>query len=141
MTAQVTSNGPLSMDAMQNEVLAEVRNHIGHLTLNRPAGLNALTLDMVRNLHRQLDAWAQDPHGHAVVLRGAGEKAFCAGGDIRSLYDSFKNGDTLHEDFFVEEYALDLLIHRYRKPVLVLMDGFTLGGGMGLAQGLSLIHI
>ena len=138
MTAQVTSNGPLSMDAMQNEVLAEVRNHIGHLTLNRPAGLNALTLDMVRNLHRQLDAWAHDPHVHAVVLRGAGEKAFCAGGDIRSLHDSFKNGDTLHEDFFVEEYALDLTIHHYRKPVLALMDGFVLGGGMGLVQGADL---
>jgi enoyl-CoA hydratase/carnithine racemase len=138
MTAQVTSNGPLSMDAMQDEVLAEVRNHIGHLTLNRPAGLNALTLDMVRNLQRQLDAWAQDPHVHAVVLRGAGEKAFCAGGDIRSLHDSFKNGDTLHEDFFVEEYALDLTIHHYRKPVLALMDGFVLGGGMGLVQGADL---
>ncbi|MGZ9738651.1 enoyl-CoA hydratase/isomerase family protein [Pseudomonas sp. GNP012] len=138
MTAQVTSNGPLSMDAMQNEVLAEVRNHIGHLTLNRPAGLNALTLDMVRNLHRQLDAWSQDPQVHAVVLRGAGEKAFCAGGDIRSLHDSFKSGDTLHEDFFVEEYALDLAIHHYRKPVLALMDGFVLGGGMGLVQGADL---
>jgi enoyl-CoA hydratase/carnithine racemase len=93
---------------------------------------------MVRNLHRQLDAWAQDPQVLAVVLRGAGEKAFCAGGDIRSLHDSFKSGDTLHEDFFVEEYALDLAIHHYRKPVLALMDGFVLGGGMGLVQGADL---
>jgi enoyl-CoA hydratase/carnithine racemase len=138
MTAQVSSKGTSSMDAKQNEVLAEVRNHIGHLTLNRPAGLNAITLDMVRNLQRHLDVWALDPHVHAVVLRGAGEKAFCAGGDIRSLYDSFKNGDTLHEDFFVEEYALDLAIHHYRKPVLALMDGFVLGGGMGLVQGADL---
>ena len=138
MTAQVSSPGTQSMDATQNDVLAEVRNHIGHLTLNRPAGLNALTLDMVRTLQRQLDAWAQDPQVHAVVLRGAGEKAFCAGGDIRSLYDSFKNGDTLHQDFFVEEYALDLAIHHYRKPVLALMDGFVLGGGMGLVQGADL---
>ena len=138
MTAQVSSPRTSSMDATQNEVLAEVRNHIGHLTLNRPAGLNAITLDMVRNLQRHLDAWALDPHIHAVVLRGAGEKAFCAGGDIRSLYDSFKNGDTLHEDFFVEEYALDLTLHHYRKPVLALMDGFVLGGGMGLVQGADL---
>ena len=126
------------MDAMQNDVLAEVRNQIGHLTLNRPTGLNALTLDMVRTLQRHLDAWAQDPQVHAVVLRGAGEKAFCAGGDIRSLHDSFKNGDTLHQDFFVEEYTLDLAIHHYRKPVLALMDGFVLGGGMGLVQGADL---
>ncbi len=121
-----------------DQVLAEVRNHIGHLTLNRPAGLNALTLDMVRSLQRHLDQWAQDPQVHAVMLRGEGPKGFCAGGDIRSLHDSYKAGERLHEDFFVEEYALDLCIHRYRKPVLVLMDGFTLGGGMGLAQGCDL---
>ncbi|MFB1631217.1 enoyl-CoA hydratase/isomerase family protein [Pseudomonas sp. AP-1] len=121
-----------------DHVLAEVRNHIGHLTLNRPTGLNALTLDMVRSLRQHLDRWAEDAQVKAVVLRGEGPKGFCAGGDIRSLHDSFKAGDRLHENFFVEEYALDLLIHRYRKPVLVLMDGFTLGGGMGLAQGADL---
>ncbi|PZW74520.1 enoyl-CoA hydratase/carnithine racemase [Pseudomonas sp. 2848] len=121
-----------------DQVLAEVRNHIGHLTLNRPAGLNALTLDMVRSLQHHLDQWAQDPQVQAVMLRGEGPKGFCAGGDIRSLHDSFKAGEKLHEDFFVEEYALDLCLHRYRKPVLVLMDGFTLGGGMGLAQGCDL---
>ena len=137
MTAQVSSEASHA-ETLQDEVLAEVRNHIGHLTLNRPAGLNAITLNMVRSLTSQLQAWADDPQVYAVVLRGAGEKAFCAGGDIRSLYDSFKNGDTLHEDFFVEEYALDLAIHHYRKPVLALMDGFVLGGGMGLVQGADL---
>ncbi|ANY87188.1 MULTISPECIES: enoyl-CoA hydratase/isomerase family protein [Pseudomonas] len=116
-------------------VLADIRNHVGHLTLNRPAGLNALTLDMVRSLQHHLDQWADDPQVHAVVLRGEGPKGFCAGGDIRSLHDSYKAGNNLHRDFFVEEYALDLCIHHYRKPVMVLMDGFTLGGGMGLAQG------
>ncbi|MEN4829862.1 enoyl-CoA hydratase/isomerase family protein [Pseudomonas sp. P39-UII1] len=121
-----------------DHVLAEVRNRIGHLTLNRPAGLNALTLDMVRTLRQHFDRWAEDPHVQAVVLRGEGPKGFCAGGDIRSLYDSYQAGETLHEEFFVEEYALDLVIHHYRKPVLVLMDGFTLGGGMGLAQGCDL---
>lgn len=116
-------------------VLATVRNHIGHLTLNRPAGLNALTLDMIRTLQEQLDLWAQDDEVFAVVLRGSGEKAFCAGGDIRALYDSHKNGLTVHLDFFFEEYALDLTLHHYRKPVVALMDGYVLGGGMGLAQG------
>jgi enoyl-CoA hydratase/carnithine racemase len=137
MTAQVSSEASHA-DILQEEVLAEVRNHVGHLTLNRPAGLNAINLNMVRGLAQQLQAWADDPQVYAVVLRGAGEKAFCAGGDIRSLYDSFKNGDSLHEDFFVEEYALDLAIHHYRKPVLALMDGFVLGGGMGLVQGADL---
>src|SRR5476649_2574687 len=137
MTAQVSSEASRA-EILQDEVLADVRNHIGHLTLNRPSGLNAITLDMVRSLTAQLQAWADDPQVYAVVLRGAGEKAFCAGGDIRSLYDSFKNGDSLHADFFVEEYALDLAIHHYRKPVLALMDGFVLGGGMGLVQGADL---
>ncbi len=130
MTAQAITSAT-------DHVLAEVRNQVGHLTLNRPAGLNALTLDMVRSLRQHLSQWAEDPQ----VRRGAARrrpKGFCAGGDIRSLHDSFKAGDTLHETFFVEEYALDLVIHRYRKPVLVLMDGFTLGGGMGLAQGCDL---
>ncbi|MCO6060942.1 enoyl-CoA hydratase/isomerase family protein, partial [Pseudomonas sp. MOB-449] len=78
-------------------VLAEVRNRIGHLTLDRPEGLNALTLDMVRALHQQLLAWAENPAVLAVVLRGRGEKAFCAGGDIRMLYESHAAGDDQHQ--------------------------------------------
>lgn len=136
MTAHAQAATPSEADNAQ--VLAEVRNHIGHLTLNRPAGLNALTLQMVRDLRLHLEAWANDPQIHAVVLRGAGPKGFCAGGDIRSLHDSFKSGATLHHDFFVEEYDLDLFIHHYRKPIVALMDGFCLGGGMGLAQGAEL---
>ncbi|MEL7559094.1 enoyl-CoA hydratase/isomerase family protein [Stutzerimonas chloritidismutans] len=126
------------MTQAEAPVLIEVRNRVGYLTLNRPAGLNAVTLPMVRMLHEQLQAWADEPDVVAVVLRGAGEKAFCAGGDIRSLYDSYKSGDSLHRAFFEEEYALDQYIHAYSKPLLALMNGFVLGGGMGLVQGASL---
>jgi enoyl-CoA hydratase/carnithine racemase len=126
------------MTQAEAPVLIEVRNRVGYLTLNRPAGLNAVTLPMVRMLHQQLQSWADDQNVVAVVLRGAGEKAFCAGGDIRSLYDSYKSGDSLHREFFEEEYALDQYIHAYSKPLLALMNGFVLGGGMGLAQGASL---
>ncbi|MCQ4288376.1 enoyl-CoA hydratase/isomerase family protein [Pseudomonas stutzeri] len=126
------------MTQAEAPVLIEVRNRVGYLTLNRPAGLNAVTLLMVRNLHRQLRDWADDQDVVAVVLRAAGEKAFCAGGDIRSLYDSYQNGENLHRVFFEEEYALDQYIHAYRKPLLALMNGFVLGGGMGLVQGASL---
>ncbi|MFV2944026.1 enoyl-CoA hydratase/isomerase family protein [Pseudomonas japonica] len=136
MTAQ--AQAPATSEADSAQVRADVRNHIGHLTLNRPAGLNALTLQMVRDLRVQLEAWAIDPQIHAVVLRGEGPKGFCAGGDIRSLYDSYKSGASLHRDFFVEEYDLDLFIHHFRKPIVALMDGFCLGGGMGLAQGAEL---
>ncbi|MCQ4315889.1 enoyl-CoA hydratase/isomerase family protein [Stutzerimonas zhaodongensis] len=126
------------MTQAEAPVLIEVRNRVGYLTLNRPAGLNAVTLEMVRMLHRQMQAWADDQGVVAVVLRGAGEKAFCAGGDIRSLYDSYQSGDSLHREFFEEEYALDQYIHAYTKPLLALMNGFVLGGGMGLVQGASL---
>ena len=138
MTAQVSSSPTQDVEPTQSTVLAEVRNHIGHLTLNRPSGLNALDLPMVRSLQQQLDAWVDDANIKAVVLRGAGEKAFCAGGDIRSLYDSYKSKDTLHTVFFEEEYALDRTLHHYPKPLLALLDGYVLGGGMGLVQGADL---
>lgn len=138
MTAQVVSAQPATARSARDSVLVEVRNHIGYLTLNRPATLNVIDLNMVRRLHQQLDAWAWDDTVYAVVLRGAGEKAFCAGGDIRALYDSFHQNQTLHQDFFAEEYALDLALHQYRKPVLALMDGLVMGGGMGLAQAVDL---
>ena len=92
----------------EDAILFDVINQVGLITLNRPKVLNALSHQMVRALAARLDAWAADEGVRAVVPRGAGEKAFCAGGDIRSLYDSFKSGDTLHDDFFVEEDALDL---------------------------------
>jgi len=126
------------MNDVEAPVLAAVRNRIGHLTLNRPSGLNALTLPMVRLLQRHLQIWEQDPDVVAVVLRAAGEKAFCAGGDIRMLYESHQSGNGLHDIFFEEEYALDEYIHTYSKPILALMDGLVLGGGMGLVQGASL---
>lgn len=126
------------MSEVEQQILVAVRNGIGHLTLNRPNGLNALTLVMVRQLQTQLSAWAQDPAIHAVTLRGAGDKAFCAGGDIRALYDSQRSGDDLHLRFLEEEYALDQFLHAYPKPVLALLDGYVLGGGMGLAQAASL---
>lgn len=123
---------------MDAPILADVRNHIGHLTLNRPEGLNALNLEMVQTLRRHLDAWEHDVSIQAVVLRANGDKAFCAGGDIRSLYENFNSGSDEYLAFFEQEYALDQRIHSYAKPVVALMNGFVLGGGMGLVQGAAL---
>jgi enoyl-CoA hydratase/carnithine racemase len=120
------------------EVLCEIRNHVAFITLNRPAALNALSLDMILQLRTLLGRSAADPEIYAVLIRGAGEKAFCAGGDIRALYQSFKASDSLHREFFATEYPLDYLLYSYPKPYLVLMDGITLGGGMGIAQGSSI---
>lgn len=116
-------------------VLVHVVDGVGVLTLNRPAVLNALDLPTVRALARQLTAWADDPAIRAVLLRGAGERAFCAGGDVRALYRLELEQSPEVGRFFDEEYALDCQIHRYPKPTIALMDGVVMGGGMGIAQG------
>lgn len=120
------------------QVLVQVVGRLGILTLNRPAALNALNLTMVRQLSQALDDWKSNPAIDAIVLRGAGDKAFCAGGDIRAIYDSVKAGNQDYLTFFAEEYRLVQEIHRYGKPTIALMDGYVMGGGMGLSQGCSL---
>lgn len=107
-------------------------------TLNSPATLNALSLEMIRALTPALVAWSRDQSISAVVLQGAGEKAFCAGGDIRDLYDSIRNDDPSYaRAFFSEEYALDHLIHTYPKPFICWAHGIVMGGGLGLMAGAS----
>ena len=123
---------------MSDSALFEVVNRIGVITLNRPQVLNALSHEMVRLIADQLDAWRDDDNVAAVLMKGAGEKALCAGGDIRSMYDSHKDGTRTYSDFFIDEYRLDYALWRYNKPVVALMHGITMGGGMGLAQAASL---
>jgi enoyl-CoA hydratase/carnithine racemase len=120
------------------EVLCEIRNHVAFITLNRPAALNALSFEMIVELRALLGRCAGDAEVRAVLLQGAGEKAFCAGGDIRALYQSFKDSGSLHHEFFIAEYELDYLLYSYPKPYIAVMDGITMGGGMGLAQGSKL---
>ncbi|QOR38699.1 enoyl-CoA hydratase/isomerase family protein [Billgrantia diversa] len=119
---------------------------IGVATLNSQKSLNALTLDMARQLDAKLEAWAVDRSIVAVWLEGAGEKAFCAGGDVVALYHSMtEEGDNcgagrdslFAETYFTTEYRLDYRIHTYPKPVLVWGDGIVMGGGLGLMAGAS----
>jgi enoyl-CoA hydratase/carnithine racemase len=117
------------------EILCEVRNSLACVTLNRPAALNALSLGMVEELKTELKRFAADPAVRGVLLQGAGEKAFCAGGDVRALYDSFHGAGTLHNEFFAREYPLDYQLHQLPKPYIALMNGIVMGGGMGIAQG------
>lgn len=118
------------------ELVASIRAGVATVTLNRPKALNALSYGMIRGLADWLDAWEGDAGVQAIVLRGAGDKAFCAGGDVRALHASITgSGDAVHRDFFEVEYALDFRIHTYPKPVVALIDGIVMGGGMGLAQG------
>lgn len=113
----------------------------GVATLNAPAALNALSVDMVRLLLPKFRAWADDPQVVGVMLQAAGEKAFCAGGDLRQLYQTLLEcGDkrnTYAEDFFREEYELDYLIHTFPKPMLCWGHGIVMGGGVGLMAGCS----
>lgn len=114
----------------------------GRVTLNKPATLNALTLDMVNLLYPQLLAWQQDPQVVGIWLEGVGEKAFCAGGDVVAMYHAIRSvpaGQVPKEArvFFEREYRLDHLIHTYNKPVVCWGHGIVMGGGMGLMAGAS----
>ncbi len=115
------------------EIQFEKRGRAGFVTLNRPKALNALTLGMVRALHPRLIEWAADPDVAHVVIQAAGEKAFCAGGDVRQLYDWGRAGDPLALGFYAEEYRLNTYIKRYPKPYVALIDGIVMGGGVGVS--------
>ncbi len=116
------------------EVICERRGSAGLITLNRPKALNALTLTMVREMRQALEAWARDPAVTRVIVQGAGEKAFCAGGDIRRLTDLLKAGEKDEAlTFWREEYQLNIVIKRYPKPYISLIDGIVMGGGVGIS--------
>jgi len=118
---------------MNEEVLLETRGNKGLITLNRPKALNALNLDMIRKITPALKKW-QDEKKVLVLIRGAGGKAFCAGGDVRSIVESKNDPEsTLAQDFFREEYQLNYLISTLEIPYIALIDGITMGGGVGLS--------
>ena len=122
------------MTTQEQEIICEIRGAAGVVVLNRPKALNALSLGMVRELARALDAWENDPQVERVVVISTSEKAFSAGGDIRWLHDSGKAGR--HADmlaFWGEEYILNHRIKTYPKPYVSLIDGIVMGGGVGIS--------
>jgi enoyl-CoA hydratase len=121
---------------MSDDILFGQEGGVATVTLNRPQALNAFTLDMYRRFDPMLRAWADDPQVHAILIRGAGGRAFCAGGDIRAIYEAGRgiSGDrALTSVFFREEYELIRHIHRFPKPYLAIIDGITMGGGAGVS--------
>ena len=126
---------------LYQELTAQNGKKIGVATLNSEKSLNALSLPMVESLLPKLQSWQADPSISLVILDGSGDKAFCAGGDIRDLYKAMldKPGDYAPyvEEFFTKEYTLDYLIHTFGKPVLVWGNGIVMGGGLGLMAGAS----
>jgi enoyl-CoA hydratase/carnithine racemase len=131
------ANSPIAQSAadVSSSVLFRVVNRVAIITLSRPKALNALSHDMILVLGAILRRCRDDSEVVAVVLRGAGDKAFCAGGDVRSLYEKALNKDRSWVQFFADEYRLDYAVHTFPKPVIALLDGITMGGGMGLSQG------
>jgi enoyl-CoA hydratase len=116
-----------------DEILIEKRGAAGLITLNRPRALNALTHGMAVAMHAQLKQWAMDAAVKCVVVQGAGERAFCAGGDIRTLYDSGKAGTPYALEFYRDEYLLNAYIKHYPKPYIALISGIVMGGGVGVS--------
>ena len=116
------------------EVLTRVEGRVGRITLNRPTALHALTTNMCRLMTEALLAWRDDPAVELVMFDHSGERGFCAGGDIRMLAESGAGDGREAREFFFIEYRLNDLLFRYPKPTLAIMDGITMGGGVGLAQ-------
>ncbi len=118
------------------EILLGRKGGLATLTINRPQALNALTLRNYRRFAPALAGWAGDPTVHAVVVRGAGGRAFCVGGDVRAIYAAGRGigGEReLTAVFFREEYQLIRAIHRFPKPYIAIIDGATMGGGAGIS--------
>lgn len=118
---------------MTDDVIFTQERQLGVVTLNRPPSLNALSLPMILAMQEQLSAWESDDTIKAVVIKSASDKAFCAGGDVRWLYEMGKKEDPRQMDFFWHEYRLNHFIHHFKKPYVALMDGMTMGGGVGIS--------
>lgn len=126
------------------EIPAGGGKRLAHVTLNAPKALNSLSLDMIRRLIPQLEAWDADPDVACIFIEGAGDRAFCAGGDIVRIYhgmlamDGQGDGDPDYPDaFFKNEYTLDYTIHCLTTPTIAWTDGIAMGGGLGIVQGAS----
>ena len=119
------------------EVLVEEIGGIGLVTLNRPKAINALTLGMVRSISAALTQWSASDGVSLVLIRGAGERGLCAGGDIRAIYEDLLSGNPRPAGFWREEYALNQMIADYAKPIVAVMNGIVMGGGIGLSAHAS----
>jgi enoyl-CoA hydratase len=116
------------------EIRIQRRGGLVVVTLNRPRALNALSFPMCQALDDGLRRWRADPEVHAVLIKGAGERAFCAGGDIRWLYETLMaRGEDVALRFYELEYPMNARLHHFPKPYVALLDGITMGGGVGVS--------
>ncbi len=116
-----------------SDLIAQTQGDVGVITLNRPKSLNALSHKMIEDMRAALEAWAQDDEIRCVLIEGAGERAFCAGGDIQAIYENGPKDPVGSLKFWRDEYQLNAMIANYEKPYIALMHGFTMGGGVGVS--------
>src|SRR3954467_710131 len=128
MTAQVAA-----VAGSEPDLIARRESAVGVIRLNRPKAINAVTLEMFRDIDKALDAFEADPAVAVILLEGAGERGLCAGGDIRALWDSSKVRGDLGKILWREEYILNARIRKFPKPYVAFMDGIVMGGGVGLS--------
>lgn len=121
------------MTASTSELLLTRRGSLGRITLNRPGSINALTLGMIRGVRTALAEWRTIPSVHTILIDGAGERGLCAGGDVRALWESARGDRAFGRTFWAEEYQMIAEIACYPKPVVALMDGLVMGGGVGIS--------
>lgn len=121
------------MEHSDSEVLVERRGALGHIILNRPRAINALTHGMVRTIAHALNEWERDDAVETILITGAGERGLCAGGDIVGIYHDALAGGEATQHFWRDEYHLNARIANYPKPLVVFMDGIVLGGGIGIS--------
>ena len=117
----------------EQHVAFDQHGQVGIITLCRPQALNAISLAMIQLIHNQLLIWQIDPNIQAVMIESRMPKVFCAGGDIRWLYEAGKKNDAAVQEFFWHEYRLNYYIHNYPKPYIALLDGLVFGGGVGIS--------
>ncbi|MBV9455904.1 MAG: enoyl-CoA hydratase/isomerase family protein [Bradyrhizobium sp.] len=117
----------------EGDLIARREGSAGVIRLNRPKAINAVTLEMFRDIDKALDAFEADPQVAVIVLEGAGERGLCAGGDIRALWESSKVAGDLGKMLWREEYILNARIKKFPKPYVAFMDGIVMGGGVGLS--------
>jgi enoyl-CoA hydratase len=121
----------------EGDLIARVERSAGIIRLNRPKAINAVTLEMFRDIETALDRFEADPAVGIILLEGAGERGLCAGGDIRALWESSKVNGDLGKVLWREEYILNARIKKFPKPYVAFMDGIVMGGGVGLSAHAS----
>ena len=125
---------------MTDQVLFSIStNGVATITLNRPKALNSISYEMIGPITQKLKEWEVDDQIHLVIIKGAGTKGLCAGGDIKTLYEARLDDSSMQkaERFFEDEFQLDILIYKFSKPIVACLDGFVMGGGVGLTYGAS----